>query len=382
MNWLGYRQVRIASIHVEAADIKKRTKAAHVAELAGDIRARGEEPIHAPTIRAKDRKLLCGRDRVAALLCLKVKKIWCHVVECDDKEAKELELAENIYRRADNRSELIAQLVSLKEQQIAAQRAAAEPGTVSQAPYAQPRAIARKAVAKAAGISPAAVRKAEQRAAKNDSGAGPGRAGTETPSEARRESAASSSPEDMTGSGGAAGATQEEDVQPLTLDLLGLGVDDDGARAVMDLAVGEQAAIDDADKHLRLAQSALSRFSLAVVQQELKEQVRRVASMVRAARPEAICPWCKGLPQIAKCEPCHTLGWVTAEKRERAPKELREGPPMVAIDGVFYPYADVRDGKLPAKNGKAAKPEKRIKTVLGDGAGNEIEFVPDEEQAY
>src|SRR6185295_13430223 len=120
MRWVGYEQIRIASIHVDAANIRKRTKAAHVAELAGDIRARGEEPIHAPTVRGSDRRLLCGRDRIAALMVLKVKKIWCHVVDCTDAEARELELAENIYRRADNRAELIAELVNLKEQQLRA----------------------------------------------------------------------------------------------------------------------------------------------------------------------------------------------------------------------------------------------------------------------
>ena len=131
MKWLGYKQVSLKSIRVDMPDIKRRMKAEHVEELARDIRARGDEPIQAPTIRAKTSALVCGRDRYSATLLNGSKKLWVHVVECTDREAEELELAENIYRRADNRAELLARLVQLQKQKIRAEEKEATGNTVA-----------------------------------------------------------------------------------------------------------------------------------------------------------------------------------------------------------------------------------------------------------
>ena len=365
--WLGYKNVRLASINMDVADIRRRVKAAHVVELANDIRTRGEEPIHAPTVRTSDKRLICGRDRMAALVMLKAKKAWVRLVDCTDAEAQELELAENVYRRNENRAELIAQLVGLKEQQVRAeveltQRAPGvggdDPSQRGKGASSDPetragqraiKAEARKRGARDGGITTSAIRKAERAAEK-------------------------SSAAPMSGELGSAPAAEAGE-PALTLDLL--GCDDASAKAVAKYARKDQEAIDEADQALRHAQAVLRRLTPCTAFKQLHEQVHRVASLVRSARPEAICPWCKGLPKSdVACGPCAGLGYVTDEMRARAPKELREGPPLVAIDGKFYPYADVRDGKLrPGKNGAPAKAEKKISVTTADGAEADLDAV-------
>jgi hypothetical protein len=51
MKWLGYRQIALKSIVVDAPDIRLRMKQPHVIELAANIQKHGEEPANAPSIR-------------------------------------------------------------------------------------------------------------------------------------------------------------------------------------------------------------------------------------------------------------------------------------------------------------------------------------------
>jgi hypothetical protein len=114
MRWIGYKKISFKSITLDAADIRKRSKLAHVADLASDIRDKGQEPIHAPTVRMPGGVLLCGRDRMAALLTLKTKKLWVRLCECTDAEAADLEASENVHRRNDNRNDVLARASSLR----------------------------------------------------------------------------------------------------------------------------------------------------------------------------------------------------------------------------------------------------------------------------
>lgn len=382
MKFTGYKHVQLSSLRFDIPDVKKRSKAAHVAELAASIRESGDDLIHAPTVRAESRELVCGRDRIAALIMLKAKKLWVHLVDCTDAEARMLERAENAYRRPiENRDQLIAEMVALASAQIVAESAVAarEGGTVSPPSKHAVTATARKQVARAAGIKPASVKKAQQRAARKASGGGPS-AAAETPSTARREPMASSpGGYDMATSGAAAGGASGEDVQPPTLDLL--GCDDASGEAVAKFARGDQEAIDRADQLLRQAQGELRKLTTCTAFQQLHQQVHRVASMVRAARPEFICPWCKGLPKttVAACEPCAGLGYVSHEIAGRSPPELRNADaPIVMIDGKAFPYADVRDGKgKPGKNGKPVKASKTLSVVTTDGNEADLEAAAD-----
>jgi ParB-like chromosome segregation protein Spo0J len=363
MKWLGYKQVPFKSITLDAADIRQRSKAAHVAELANDSREAGDEFIHAPTVRRDGNVLVCGRDRMAAALILKRKRVWVHLVDCDDREAKALERRENIYRRpVENRSEMLAELVELRTGEIEKDRelAGAEGGTVSPAPQHSAKAEARRQVARAAGISPASVKKAEQRAAAAARDSAPGGA---------------DAPVSATSQGEAPPAAEP------TLDLL--GVDDASTRAVCAFALTTQEAIDGADKHLRLALGALKPIEATALGQELRVQVERVGGLVRAARPAAVCPWCKGLPKatFGICGGCKGAQWVTAEHAARAPVEAREGKAGVTIvlwNGLPVPYADALAGKFPTNGAPAKKGPKHVR--VEDEHGNEMSL--DDEAAY
>ena len=367
MKWLGYREVKLSAIVVDAADVRARMKAPHVAELAVDIKARGGDPIHAPTVRAGKMTLLCGRDRFAALSMLKARRIWAHVVECDDTEAKELELAENIYRRADNRSELIAQLVALKEQQI---RAVAENkgGTVSQLAPQTVTANARKEVARAAGVSTAAVRKAQQRAA-----------------------GAAAKDSDGSAGHGAAGEPPTGPLMPLetpgavapkpTIDLLGIPEDAVGQHLLRG-AAEQQRIIDETDQLLRRAQFVLAGLRDAGYSParagDIKAQVQRVASLVRGGRPVALCPYCKGATGDGSCD---STGLATKDEFDRAPAELKDpANPRVAHKGQFVPWTrefltsgvsaarTSTESKLATKPAKATEEKPRKLTIeLPDG---------------
>lgn len=344
MIWRGYKEVAIGSIKVDAADVRNRMKQQHVLDLAETIREYGDEPIHAPTVRMPGKELLCGRDRMAALLTLKVKKLWVRPCECTDLEAADLEAIENVHRRQDSRSDVIARAVAVKERLLTERT----PLQVSHPPQSSPKAEARRAVAAAAGVTTGAVRQAEYRSKQRE--------------EAER-----------------APAEPSEPAAP-TLELL--GCNDASGEAVAKFARKDQEAIDEADKYLRLAVAALERMAPGGEAAALRARVASVAAFVRAARPVSVCPKCKGLPKttVAGCKPCAGLGYVPeAVLASMRPELLDIEHPAVELDGVLYPYADVRDGKLPVVHGEAKPAGKRIR--VEDEAGNEIN-TEDGEQAY
>jgi hypothetical protein len=352
MKWFGYRQIALKSIIVDAPDIRAREKAAHVAELASDIRTRGEEPIHAPTVRAGSNTLLCGRDRFAALRTLKAKKLWVHVVDCDETEARELELAENIYRRADNRSELIAQLVSLKEQQL---KSAEQAGmtrragvTVSQLAPQTIKAQARREVARAAGVTTAAVRQAEVRSARAKGVARDGHGAAGEPLTGDQLL-----PHETPVPGG--------NLERPCIDLLGTPREHAEADGLLEECSAIQAAIDEADKYMRLALAATKPLETTLFtngeQQEIRREIQRVGSLVRSKRPGSICPWCKGLAQqIPECGGCRNDRWVSAERAATAPVEC-----------VMHTYADVAAGKVKQVAANPATRRERRISVEVDG---------------
>lgn len=351
MKWLGYKRFAFKSIKMDVADIRRRAKEKHVTDLAANIREHGDEPIHAPTIRAGAKQLLCGRDRMAALLILKAKRLWVRLAECTDLEAADLEASENIHRRPDNPNEVIAKAVAIKERLLSANESGQPSRPKTDRYQDSTKAVARKLVARDHGMTVAAVKKREQRY------------------EDEREKSS-------TGDAVLFGAAPVEvEEAPPTLNLL--GCDDASTRAVMKFARPVQAAIDEADKHLRLALGALKPLDATDIGQDLRKQVERVGALVRSHRPESICPWCKGLPKatVGNCGGCGGAGYVSAEKVQRAPSEcfFRE-PPLVIVKGKAQPYADVRDGKVkPGVNGAAVigKPARTISVVAVDDDGNE-----------
>lgn len=309
-------------------------------------------PIVVQAIEGGAYKLWAGHDRFAAVTLTNKQTIRADIRTGSDADFLLLQIAENDNRR--HRADLIeafeAEVGTNLESVLPAQRVKEKQNA---------------GLAEAQGVTVAAVKKARQRAAKKDSSDG----------RAKTAAEGTSSPGPGAGSPDAAGVATGEDAQPFTLDLLGL--EDASARAIEKYARRDQEAIDEADKYLRLAQTALARMTECTPYQQLKAQVHRVAAQVRSHRPEFICPWCKGLPVQSKaCLPCGGLGHVTDEVCGRAPAELTNGPTLVAIDGKFIPYVDAKAGKLPGANGAAKKPAKQNRVV--DENDNEIPLDADE----
>lgn len=140
-----------------------------------------------------------------------------------------------------------------------------------------------------------------------------------------------------------------------------------------------QGAIDDADRWLRRAQAALTSQDggpFAGPAQCLAAEVHKVAAEVRAARPAAVCPFCKRLPQfVAGCSGCKGTGFVAADVMLGVADELKLGgdQAMVATPGGPLPY-----GK--AANTPVIGVSKAKKVRIEDEHGEEL--VPDPPHVY
>src|SRR6185437_15907975 len=281
-------------------------KSPHVAALAEDENDSGREYIHAPTVRGEDRRLICGRDRMAGALLNKREKLWFHVIDCDDNEAAELEEKENIYRRHSEgeRASALARLVALQAQKIRAEEAAASCDTVTPLGAVSARkssqtvtAEARKMVARAAGITPAAVRQAEVRAAaKEAESAGPSTAGT-LPGGSKHAPAVGRKP-----------ALTEAPLElPEKFDTFGLDVPE-ASRSVI---VSTVEWLGDWDGQLRGLLRELSEmekhgpYAVAPAHlQRIRERIEAAGHAVRDAIPTSLCFYCKAQPaSMATCPP-------------------------------------------------------------------------------
>lgn len=338
MKWLGYKQVPVSSV-VLPGDVGGRMSLPRVVELARDIKELGEEPISAPTIQAGTKKLIAGRDRMAATLINKSKQVWVHIADATEQEAGDLEVSENLYRRVDNRDELIARRVRKVVECVALTRRAG--GTFVSPQTA--KAAARKKVAAEAGVSTAAVRKAEQR------------------------DAASKAAKKETGAGAGAGEAPSAPVDTCPIETLGAEIAPrfvGHVGAVMDV-------IEEAESLLRRLQKIVTglrehRFPVAR-QQRLEEDAKSLAAAIRLARPAMVCPWCKDTRDRGDrgedCYPCDGRGYIVAEQVPTVPKEF-------LAPGVV------------AKNGRAVATSKRKATLrIQDADGNPIDVTKDDPES-
>jgi hypothetical protein len=318
----GYREVALRSI-AGPGDVKQRQAAAHVQELARDIRELGDEPINAPAVvkAAKAWKLIAGRDRYSALLLNGAKRCWVRVIdEATPQELHDLEVSENLHRRVDDRDKLIAERV----RQVAARVVAERVGSVTNVTKlaGRPKSAegeARERVAAALGTTPEAVKQALHRAKERDE------AGEGVVSLATRGAGPSVPP-------------------PPPIDLHGHELPDHVSIG-LPIIVG---AFDKADRLLRQAQAAIGElgmtsFSPGVVAR-LKSTLHDLAAEVRAATPTDLCPYCNG--NLEACQACHGLGAVTRHVYESAPSEQRApaGPGSANVKAVLAPKSKPRKG--------------------------------------
>lgn len=314
--------VALSSLNLPG-DWKHRLSSERVRAMAasGDI-------LQPPGIRAADRSLIFGGDRLAALHVRGETDVEVWLIDCTEAEAARMRIVENLHRRADNQDALKDQLVAL-ELRLAAERATlVEPtGSVTsetngadllpdtdlhRRPKKSARGLAREAAAAAAGTTPEAIRSAEKREA------------------ARAKEAAQSI--------GAPQATAENAESPPS-----------PPPAVPGLEVA--TALDEIDRHLKAALASITRLAKAHPEMTerfplgtLKWTLRETAASLRACAPAAGCAYCKSWPtELPNCGACKGSGWLTKDQERDIPAELlvtgeAEG---IFVGGEFVTLAEL-----------------------------------------
>jgi len=376
VKWLGYRQLAGKSIK-RPGDIAARMKEPRVVELADSIRHLGEEPIHAPTVDEAG-ALIAGRDRMAALLNLKAKRIWVRVAGgLTEQERLDLEVDENLRRRVENRDELIARKV---QRLVTAALTQGEGGRNVRLGRQAATAAARKKVAAQLDTTTEAVRAAEKRARQ------------ESAREERRPSAATPIAEADDGAEDV-GAPVPAPVEalPSSPPVRAWGVVPIGHVEALELQE-VQDRCDQIDKLLRQAQAIATgcRIASPVAQAAMaraKAAAHAAAAEVRACRPDVECPFCKRVPcRLAACGACGGTGYLTEQQIFGVDDRM-----LIGGDGAVVP--DGRGGMVPASGAlaigapprtglggrelpKFAKPAAK-KLRIEDPDGNALEPVED-----
>jgi len=94
----GHEEVELASLELPE-DIQQRMQGENANKLATSLRLHGGY-IHDPAIRLDDRRIIVGRDRIAGALIEGLTYLTMKLVQCSDAEAEQLEIEENLHRRA------------------------------------------------------------------------------------------------------------------------------------------------------------------------------------------------------------------------------------------------------------------------------------------
>src|SRR6185312_7321887 len=230
-----------------------------------------------------------------------------------------LELTENIYRRADNRAELLARLVQLQKQKIRAEEKEATGNTVAGAggasrPPKHEKTVtkeARAAVARAAGVSPVAVKRAEERAAAAKAEE------AEAPDETEQE-----------------GAIVYE--LPEGFNTFGLIVSQDEIREIENITL----VLGDWDKanrrtlgHLTDIEKAGGAALAPTHAQKIRERLQAAGHAIRDAIPASLCYFCKSLDALkSACPACGGTGVVGGHGGERGRPGGGQAEQAVEVD--------------------------------------------------
>jgi hypothetical protein len=331
MKRLGLKTVPISSLRLPGG-FAARLKAPHVRELSASL---DHTPLlNPPGVRSQDMQIIHGCDRVAACKLAGLKSVEVMLLQCDDEELARARIAENVYRRRDDRDALLAELAALNrgeaERADAANYSSTWGGNTPEGEEAPKRGrgrpktakgVARERAAKQAGTTPKAVEAAEYRAKKK--------------AEPHVEPA-------------------EPDQPPIEMHGLLMG---NAPAAAVAMATSSLAKV---DQLLRQAQalvtsleSALAnfgpdlyrRYSDRLDTQELRRLISQAAGGVRAARPQSVCVYCKLLPgETDNCPACKGAGYLTADQlRDVPPKLLATGPDAgIFVGGEFVRLSEVR----------------------------------------
>jgi hypothetical protein len=286
----GPKTIKIEKLKLPG-DIKQRQASKHVQDLAKSMDITGGAPLNPPTVDKETMRVVTGCDRIAALMLLKTDKVTVELVSGEPIDLARATIAENLYRRQEDRDQLIKDLVDLETPRNIGQLARKSPspakdGTKRGRPPGERKAAIKK-IAEEKGISEDAVRRADNRV--------------------REEEKKAAEP-----------AQPEIIVPPLpTIRTLGLDVPAD----VMAAAEKEQGLVDKMDRLLSELNRTYTayqdvrgeRVGLKTGQrhQTALKDAFDAFSTIRGQRPASVCPHCKLWPEIRKtCACCRSTGFV------------------------------------------------------------------------
>lgn len=347
MKWAGYAEVPIKRLTLPG-DIPARQQMPRVMDLARSIELLGDEPINALVVDRATMTLIAGRDRVAALLRLKAKKAWCHMAsDVSDQDRLDLEIDENLHRRADDRDKLIASRVAkVAADLIPDKMSAINAGKTGAKKTA--KGVAREQVARELDTTPEAVRAAEKR------------------------------------------ARDEEDAQIAVAQEIAPPVETWGvsvehlAQEFASVRIAQEA-MRAADRHLQSAQRVLGGIEdgggvAAQLGVLVYNSVHQAAALLRSRIPTALCPYCKGmLTKREKCGGCSAIGYVSDDALLGVADELKLSGKLACVPdgkGGFKRLASA--GPYGGVTGQSSVTPKKLQ--IQDAEGNPLKLpTPDED---
>lgn len=310
MQVIGVRSVPVSKLCLDGS-FGTRMKAPRIADRAKSIE--DFELLYEPLVRESDYRVIDGRDRIAACMQLDRSHVAVKLLECTDEECEVLERITTIERRHDPAEQATALKELIDRYQDRLDSATPEPPKAGRPKSS--RAKAREKVAAEVGIKPDTLRKREERRKKAAIAAAPDLLAPEPP-----------------------------------IRVLGMDLEEGWLKQVGEV----QDRIDDAASLLSRAQAVLTALmgtALPVPSslQRIKEELHSCAAALRGARPESLCPHCKGLAGVQEiCLCCGAIGYVTSSQTGQIPKELwDEDDPVVTIGGRLTKVSQVRQSRLP-----------------------------------
>lgn len=331
MKFLGTSRVKIESLKLPGG-FAARLKAKHVKELAESFDT--VPLLHRPTVRKKDKALIAGGDRIAALKLRGETHVEVDFYDATDTELQMARIVENLRRRSDDRDRLLRDLVKLEEGRIAAEKQTAQVEPNSHAASAagvrskSAKGQARERVAKIVGATPKAVKVAELRADAED------RLEDDGP------------PEDVEAPIALMGT-----VPPASL---------------LSTAAEVQDGIAALDRLLQSAQRTLTALKGKLHGgrwQRLYRDLHQLAHEVRVSSPTSVCPTCKLSVLQADCFTCVGTGYIVIEQLGQIPPQLLDAEAqLVQRDGNFI---HISEASVPLL--KAPPRRKQVRVVDEDG---------------
>lgn len=323
MKILGIKPCRIDRL-ILPGDFAERLKRPHVVELSTSVKRYGV--LASPMVRAEDRRVLYGRDRIASAVLAGLTHVDCKLVECTDEEAAEIELVENVHRRHDPSTarDQLSRLIQMYARQAVDTLPEPEPGApLENLARKTPIGVARERVAREIGVKPESLRRRLNR----------------TKAAQRKEV-----------------LSGERPAEPPCIELVGMEVTDEFLQSVSKAQMMLKAA----ESHANLVTAALQALDDAGVDfpkgrlERLLEEAKSLRYTLTNARPAALCPYCKGLPSVQPhCAACLQGGWISAEQARHVPRELwtTGKAAVVAMRGRYeLVSAVIGDDSVPAES--------------------------------